>query len=80
MARPREIWFERRYTIPVTLQPVHRDGWRAIAVLVAALTGVLVAAIVFSIVGADPGWTLLLMLVCLVVPVWFLLTIRGRIR
>jgi hypothetical protein len=80
MTRRREIWFERVYSTPTTWRPVHRDGWRAIAILVATLVGVLVAGLIVPLVGADPIWTLAAMATSIAIGVWFLLSVRGRIR
>ena len=78
MTRKRDVWFQ--HGLGNTRTPVHADGWRAIRVLVGGLGFALVLAIIASVVGAGPGWTLIAMAIALVVPAWFLINTRGRTR
>lgn len=81
MTRLREIWFERVYSTPrVTWWPVHRNGWIAVAALTVGFISLLSAAIALPALGADPGWTLAIMVASCVLAAGFLLVVRGRIR
>ena len=65
MTRPREVWFERVYITPhgrVRWRPIHPHGWLAVGLLTGAFLALLATAIIAPLVGADPGWTLAVMI------------------
>jgi hypothetical protein len=81
MTRPREVWFERGYYAGrVTWRPIHPYGWLAVGMLTGAFLALLATGIIAPIVGADPGWTLAVMIAAPIVAAVYLWVVRGRVR